>query len=94
MATENLKFKDAYAQLETISTDLQNDTDDLDELIKKVKRAAELIKYCKSALSTATSEIGKVITEVEENTGSEIDNSRTEYKAESKTSSSDDDLPF
>jgi exodeoxyribonuclease VII small subunit len=88
----NLKFNEAYKELERISEELQNQDLDLDLLIVKVKRAAELIKYCKTSLSHAESEIGQIIIDVN---AFVKDTEDKEIKTEKDNiTEKDDDSPF
>jgi exodeoxyribonuclease VII small subunit len=45
--------------------EIENETVDVDVLAEKVKRAAHLIKYCKSKLKATDNEVKKVLREFE-----------------------------
>ncbi len=56
---------EAYNELQTILTQIENDELDVDELAKNVKKASELIKQCKSKLFETESEIEKIIEDLD-----------------------------
>jgi exodeoxyribonuclease VII small subunit len=56
-----MKYSEALAELETIVSEIENDTPDPDELMLKVKRAAELIQFCRKRLLNSETEINKVL---------------------------------
>lgn len=53
-----LSYEAAVKELQEIINELQAEIVSIDELSNKVKRAAELIKYCKEKLRTTEKEIG------------------------------------
>lgn len=61
MAEEKMTYESAYAELEAIMTDLQEDKISVDELTAKVKRAAELITFCNTMLRATEEEVGKIV---------------------------------
>jgi exodeoxyribonuclease VII small subunit len=65
MAVKKLTYKEAVTELEEILTSLETSEPDVDNLTVKVKRAAELIKFCKSRLFETEDEIEKIIEEIE-----------------------------
>ncbi len=50
MDTNELKYKDAVAELETIVRKMESDTCDIDSLSAYTNRALELLKFCKERL--------------------------------------------
>jgi len=50
MAKIKLTYEKAYAELQGIIERLQSDEIGLDNLAKEVKRAGELVQYCKDKL--------------------------------------------
>jgi len=58
-------YEKAYEELESILEDLVADEVSVDELSKKIKRAKELVGYCKTKLRDVESDIQSVITEEE-----------------------------
>ena len=61
MSNTNLTYEKAYTELQAIMTELQNDQISVDDLSKKVERAAELIKFCKGKLSTTEKRVKDII---------------------------------
>ncbi len=58
-------YKEAVEEIEAIVAEIENETVDVDVLAEKVKRAAHLIKYCKSKLKATDNEVKKVLREFE-----------------------------
>lgn len=54
----NLTYEEAIQELQETVTQLQEDEVNMDELSAKVKRAAELIAYCREKLRATEAEIG------------------------------------
>lgn len=50
MAENNLKFDDAFAQIEQIVQQIEQEQIPLDELAEKVKAAKALIAFCEAKL--------------------------------------------
>ncbi len=61
MKTEELTYEKAFAELEAIMEDLQQDRISVDELTVKVKRAAELISFCNEMLRSTEAEVTKIV---------------------------------
>ena len=60
MNTDKLTYTDAVAELETILKALENTEEvDMDSITSKVKRAAELMDFCKNKLHVLDEEIGR-----------------------------------
>jgi exodeoxyribonuclease VII small subunit len=66
MALQKTTYKEAIEELEEILASLENSGPDVDGLTIKVKRAAELIKFCKGKLFETEAEIEKIIEEIGE----------------------------
>ncbi len=62
---EHLSYEAAFNELKEIESDIVNETTTIDVLADKIKRAAELIKYCQTKLRTAEDQVNAVITEIE-----------------------------
>ncbi len=58
---ENLTYEKAYAELERIMRDLQDDKVSVDELTGKVKRAVVLITFCNDMLRSTEAEVGALV---------------------------------
>lgn len=56
-----INYTEAIIELETIVSDLENATIGVDELSEKVKRAAELIKFCRSKLTSTEKEVSAIL---------------------------------
>lgn len=52
-----LSYDSAMKELQTIVNSLQNDSVSIDDLAQNVKRASELIKFCRERLRQTESEI-------------------------------------
>lgn len=61
---ENVTFLTAKKELENIVKDIQSGEMDVDVLTEKVKRASELIAYCKEKLTKTESELQKIIEDI------------------------------
>jgi exodeoxyribonuclease VII small subunit len=66
MATEKLSYSKALAELETIVGKMENNEFEIDELTDKVKRVAELVKFCKEKLRTTGTEVQKIFDGINE----------------------------
>lgn len=56
-----MKYEDAVSELEQIVRHMENDELDIDQLGEKLKRAQELIKFCKDKLTKTDDEIKKIL---------------------------------
>lgn len=66
MAIKKSSYSDAFNQLQIILEKIENGKLDVDELTENVKKAAELIKFCKSKLFETESEIEKILEDLED----------------------------
>ncbi|QIL77350.1 exodeoxyribonuclease VII small subunit [Hymenobacter sp. HDW8] len=64
--TNNLTYRQAIEELETILRALETDTVDVDDLTARVQRSAELIRLCKQKLRNAESAIDRVFENLDE----------------------------
>jgi exodeoxyribonuclease VII small subunit len=55
--TTNLSYTEAFASLEKIVEQIEDDSIQLDTLAEKVKQATELIQYCEAKLRGIESEV-------------------------------------
>ena len=60
MATK-MTYESAFAELKEISEEIENESVSVDVLAAKVKRASELIEFCKTRLRSAEKEINQII---------------------------------
>ena len=58
---EELKYEQAFAELQTIVRRMENDEMDIDQMSEQLKRAQELIKFCKDKLTKTDEEIKKIL---------------------------------
>ena len=62
---KELKYEEAFAQLQEIVRKMENDEYSIDELAVQLKTAQRLIKFCKDKLTKAEEEIQKIQAERE-----------------------------
>lgn len=58
---EELSYEQAYNELQAIIGSIENDAVSIDDLAQKVKRAGELVHFCRMRLRTAEGEINSLI---------------------------------
>ncbi len=61
----NLTYEQAYAELQQIALEIENESVSVDQLALKVKRASELIRLCKERLKNAEDEVNGIISQME-----------------------------
>lgn len=66
MSTKQMTYNEAYQELQDIMAKMEADELDVDTLAGQVKRAAELIKYCKAKLHETETEITRIIEDMED----------------------------
>lgn len=71
---DNLSYSKAIKEIEEILKYIESQEVDVDVLVEKVKRATELIRYCKNKLRTAEEEIHRTIHMLEETPQREEEN--------------------
>lgn len=57
---EQLTYESAFAELQQIVRDLQDESVGIDELTAKIGRAAELIRFCREKLRLTEEEMAKL----------------------------------
>lgn len=60
-----LTYTEAITELEAIVEEIENEDISVDDLSKKVKRASELIRLCKTKLTKTEQEVNEVLKEIE-----------------------------
>jgi exodeoxyribonuclease VII small subunit len=80
-ADDEMGYADALAELEAILDELDGDEVDVDVLGARVRRAAELLRLCRSRIAGARFEVEQVVGELED-----------EAEAAVAASAADDDL--
>ena len=62
---KELTYKEAYTELQDIVREIENDEVDLDVLQTKLKRASELIGFCREKLLKIEVDTEELISEIE-----------------------------
>lgn len=65
MAKKEQTYGEAMQELQDIMYRIENDDPDVDILMAEVKKAANLIKFCKDKLQKTNAEIQKVLDKIE-----------------------------
>ncbi len=63
---KQISYSRALSELEKIIGEIESEETDLDLLSEKVKRAAQLIKYCRTRLRSTEDEVKKALSEIGE----------------------------
>lgn len=95
----NLTYAEAMKELEGIVGQIENEDIPVDELLKKVNRSSELIRFCQDKLTQTEQEVSKVLDKMKEDTGEkakpESESSSPEEHPEASADEGDsDDAPF
>ena len=61
----NKTYEEAFEELQNIVREIESGTISVDVLSEKVKRAGELIRYCKEKLFRTEEEVNEVLKEIE-----------------------------
>ena len=61
-----LGYADAMTELDGILDELEGDHLDVDVLAERVRRASELIKLCRTRITRAEEDVGRIVTDLEE----------------------------
>ncbi len=64
-----LPYGDAVQELELILAELEASTVDVDHLAERVRRAAELVRYCRQRLDVVRSDVAEVVEDLEGDAG-------------------------
>lgn len=70
---DTLSYRDAVDELEQILTELEDDDVDIDQLSRRVRRAASLIRLCQERIAGARLEVEHVVAELAAPTGPRAD---------------------
>ncbi|MSO86855.1 MAG: exodeoxyribonuclease VII small subunit [Acidimicrobiia bacterium] len=62
---DEIGYAEALGELETILTEIEDDTVDVDVLATRVKRAAELLRICRDRITAAQVEVTQIVAELE-----------------------------
>jgi exodeoxyribonuclease VII small subunit len=63
---EKINYTEAFEELQQIVNEIEEGEISVDELSKKVKRATELIRICKTKLTSTEEDVQKILKELEE----------------------------
>lgn len=66
MARKKLTYESAYEELQEILAHVQNDEVPLDTLASQLKRAKELITFCKEKLRAVEEDLDEILDEEDE----------------------------
>lgn len=64
--SKSITYTQAIAELEAIVSEIENASIGVDELSEKVKRAAELIRFCRSKLTSTEKEVNSILKSIED----------------------------
>ncbi len=64
--SEEIKYTEAFEELQQIVQEIEEGEITVDELAVKVKRAAQLIKICKNKLTTTEEDVNEILKELED----------------------------
>ncbi len=62
---EKINYEDAFNELQAIVEEIEQGEISVDELSEKVKRAAGLIRVCKTKLTATEEDVNKILKELE-----------------------------
>ncbi|MBO9633051.1 MAG: exodeoxyribonuclease VII small subunit [Chitinophagaceae bacterium] len=65
MEASSLDYTQAFEELQQIVGEIEQGEISVDELSAKVKRAAELIRFCRNRLTTTEEDVNKIIKELD-----------------------------
>jgi exodeoxyribonuclease VII small subunit len=65
MAQKNKTYREAIEEIEEILGNIENDELEVDDLVDKVKKVTELLKFCKDKLYKTQEEVEKALKEME-----------------------------
>jgi exodeoxyribonuclease VII small subunit len=62
----NMKYQDAYNELQEIVSEIEAGEIGIDEISEKVKRASELIEVCKAKLFQTEQDVDQILKNLEQ----------------------------
>jgi exodeoxyribonuclease VII small subunit len=68
---KELTYSQALKELEKIVKEIESEEVDIDILAEKIKRASQILTFCKGKLRTAEDEVKKVLAEMGDETETE-----------------------
>ena len=64
--SEGTNYTEAFGELQRIVAEIEEGEISIDELSEKVKRAAQLIRICKTKLSSTEEDVSRILKELED----------------------------
>ena len=64
--SEKINYTQAFEELQQIVIEIEEGEISVDELAEKVKRATQLIKICKTKLTTTEEDVNQILKELEQ----------------------------
>jgi exodeoxyribonuclease VII small subunit len=65
MAQKKQTYREAIDEIEEILSNIENDELEVDDLVEKVRKVTELLKFCKDKLYKTQDEVEKALKEME-----------------------------
>jgi len=65
MAQKKQTYREAIDEIEEILSNIENDELEVDDLVEKVKKVTDLLKFCKDKLYKTQEEVEKALKEME-----------------------------
>ena len=65
MAQKKQSYREAINEIEEILDKIENDELDVDELVEKVKKVTELLRFCKDKLYATQDEVEKALKDID-----------------------------
>lgn len=62
----DLTYSSAVAELDAILEELEDDALDVDVLAERVERASLLIRFCRTRITSARTQVGKIVADLDE----------------------------
>jgi exodeoxyribonuclease VII small subunit len=62
---KNLSYEKAYAELEKIAQEIEDEEVSVDALAEKVKRASQLVTFCQNKLKATEDEVSKILSNMD-----------------------------
>lgn len=69
MSTEDLSYSQALQELRAIHARLSADDVDVDRLLEDVRRASELLEFCRSRITSVGEQLEEVLADFDDTTG-------------------------
>jgi exodeoxyribonuclease VII small subunit len=91
MAKKKLKYSEAVQELDAILKDIEDESVDVDVLAEKVKRATELISFCRNTLKSTEVEVKKVLSEFDADVNVPAEDEVVEDEVEEVVDEDEDD---